>query len=690
MATLRFLLASALLTASPAVIAAQGGSPYRNLSEPSHTVTTDFEVKVPMRDGIHLAVNVVRPSAPGKYPVVISYWPYGKDPNPYFAERGYIAVFAEGRGTGTSEGVMADYFDAQSFRDGYDLVEWAAHQSWSTGKVGMWGISYGAINSTRVAALKPPHLTAISVNSSYANFFGDHWYPGGVRSNHPYVWHGASNVLATMLRGPVYDDGKGGKYIDLDIWKRHQAENGWRKFFQPQWEHPNYDEYWQEKDLRSKYSDFSVPTLQFANFFDHARNHDEAYQNYLVLKAKKVQQKLVVGPWTHGGIGPSHVVDFQLTTLAWFDHFLKGVDNGITREPPVTLFVMRENRWRNEEDWPIARTVPTRYYLSSSGALGTRAPTGKQLVMPRGFTYQPWVGSAAGPYGTWFDAAYTDYLSLPDQRVDEAESLTFTTGALSEDTEVTGMAEITFFATSSASNTDFTIKLSDVIPDGRSELVTRGWINSSYRESNVNPRRPDDWRFVAPTPITAGQVYRYHVTLQNIAYQFKRGHRIRATIASSDWPSNWPNPNPARNQIRFQRPDGHEASQLVLPIVPARATPLPEPKLALLPSPLPAPATSRAGETHRIWIENDLTGKSVIYRSEDRFERPIPGGVLRDVREWRIDLSKEPPYKQVIDLITTWTFVRAGRPDVRFVYRVRTDERGPKATVDYSEGNVIP
>ena len=152
MATLRFFLASALLIASPAVIAAQGDSPYRNLSEPRHAVTTDFEVKVPMRDGIHLAVNVVRPSAPGKYPVVISYWPYGKDPNPYFAERGYIAVFAEGRGTGTSEGVMADYFDAQSFRDGYDLVEWAAQQSWSTGKVGMWGISYGAINSTRVAA----------------------------------------------------------------------------------------------------------------------------------------------------------------------------------------------------------------------------------------------------------------------------------------------------------------------------------------------------------------------------------------------------------------------------------------------------------------------------------------------------------------------------------------------------------
>jgi len=688
MTTRRFLLATALLAACPVLASAQGGPLYRNLSEPRHAVATDYEVQVPMRDGVRLAVNVVRPRAPGRYPVVLLYWPYGKEPAPYFAQRGYVAVFAEGRGTGTSEGVMADYFDAQSFRDGYDLVEWAARQAWSTGKVGMWGISYGAINATRVAALKPPHLTAISVNSSYANFYGDHWFPGGVRSNHPYVWHGASNVLATMLRGPVYDDGKGGKVVDLARWQRHQADNRWKDFFPPQWEHTTYDDYWKEKDLRSKYADFAVPTLQFANVFDHARNHDEAYQNYLVLRAKQVPQKLIVGPWTHGGFGPAHVVDFERTTLAWFDHFLKGVDNGITREPPVTLFVMRENAWRSEEDWPIARTRPTPFYLNASGELGTAPPTGESLVTSRRFTYRPWVGSAAGPYGTWFDARYTDYLELPDQRVDEAESLTFTTAPLTEDTEVTGMAEITFFATSSAPSTDFTIKLSDVMPDGRSELVTRGWINSSYRESNVNPRRPEDWTVVPPTPITPGKLYRYRVTLQNVAYRFGRGHRIRATIASSDWPSNWPNPNPARNEIRFESPDGREASQLVLPIVPARETPLPEPTLALLPAPVPPAATADDGQ--RIWIEHDLTGRSVRYRSEDHLERPVPGGVMKQVAEWRIDLRKEPPYEQVIDLVTTWTLVRAGHPDVRFVYRVKTDKSGPQATVDYSEGKFVP
>ncbi len=682
---LRFLLAIGTAGLTPS-IAAQTEGPYPNLSEPRHQVTTEYEVKVPMRDGIRLAANVVRPNGGGKFPVVVSYWPYGKDPNPYFAARGYVTVFAEGRGTGTSEGVMRDYFDAQSYRDGYDLVEWAARQPWSTGAVGMWGISYGAINATRVAALKPPHLKAISVNSAYANFFGDHWYPGGVRSNHPYVWHGASNVLATMLRGPVYDDGNGGKYVDLEIWKRHQAENGWQGFFQPQWEHPTYDAYWQEKDLRSKYADFAIPTLQFGNYFDHARNHDEAYQNYQILKAKRVPQKLVVGPWTHGGFGPSHVVDFQLTTLAWFDHFLKGVDNGIDREPPVTVFVMRDNRWRAEEDWPIARTVPTRFYLSSAGNLTPTAPTSEPELTPRRFTYHPWVGSAAGPYGTWFDADYTDFLVQPDQRVDEAESLTFTTEALTEDTEVTGMAEITFFATSSAANTDFTIKLSDVLLDGKSELVTRGWINSSYRESNVNPRRPTDWKVVAPTPIMAGKVYRYQVTLQNISYQFKRGHRIRVTLASSDWPSNWPNPNPARNEIRFESPDGNETSHLTLPVVPVRATPLPEPRLALVP---PRPTTQAADDgTERIWIENDLTGQAVVYRSESRSERPIPGGILRDVREWRIDLTKQPPYQQVIDLVTTWTLLRVGRPDVRFVYRVNTDGTGPRATIDLNEGKI--
>lgn len=675
------LLAAATLAPRPA--SAQAETPYRNLSAPTHEVVTEYEVKVPMRDGIFLSANVVRPKGPGKFPVVISYIPYGKDPDRFFAERGYVAIFAEARGTGTSEGVMADYFVAQSNRDGYDLVEWAARQPWSTGKVGLWGISFGAINATRIAALQPPHLAAIAVNSSYANFYGDHWYPGGVRTNHPYVWHGAGNVLATMLRGPVYDDGKGGKVVDLARWKQHQADNGWREFFPPQWEHSLYDAYWQEKDLRSKYGTFAVPTLQLANFFDHARNLDEAFQNYLVLKSKRVPQRLVVGPWTHGGFGPTQAVDFPQMQLAWFDRFLKGVETGITTEPPVTIFVMRENRWRHEADWPIARTVPTRFYLTSDGGLTTAAPA--VPGRPRRYTYRPWVGSAAGPYGTWFDAAYDEFLVQPDQRVDELESLTFTTDELDADREMTGMPEITFYATSSATNTDFTIKVSDVLPDGKSELVTRGWLNSSFRESDVNPRRPEDWRFVAPSPILPGKVYRYRVTLQNIAYRFKRGHRIRVTIASSDWPSNWPNPLPAENAIRFESPDGTDASYVTLPIVPAAVDPLPEPRLPMA----PVQAEPTDGPAERIWMEHDLTGRTMSYRRSQRSDRTIPGGgTVQAENEWRIDLTREAPYRQRIDFVTTWVLLRPGQPDVRFRYRVQTDSAGPRASVDYTEGRI--
>ena len=660
---------------------AQTPAAWRNLSAPSHPVTTDFSVMVPMRDGVHLAANIVRPTEPGRYPVVINYIPYGKDPSSYFAVRGYIAIFAEQRGTGQSEGAMKDYFDAQSFQDGYDLVEWAANQPWSDGKIGLWGISFGAINATRVAALRPPHLKALAVNSAYANFYGDHWYPGGVRSNHPYVWHGAPNLLYTMLRGPVYDDGKGGKTLDLETWKRHLNYNGWAGFFRPQWDHNSYDAYWQEKDLRSKYATFEVPTLQVANFFDHARNHDEAYQNYLVLKAKKVPQKLIAGPWTHGAFGPTQAIDFEQTMLAWFDHFLKGINTGITEEPPVSVFVMRENRWRAEEDWPIARTTPTRYFLTASGSLTTRTP-GPAAAPPRRFTYHPWVGSAAGPYGTWFNAGYSEYIGLPDQRPDEAESLTFTSDALAAPTEVTGMPAISFYATSTAKNTDFTIKLSDVQPDGRSDLVTRGWINSSYRESNLNPARPEDWKITAPTPIIPGKVYRYRVTLQNIAYQFKPGHRIRVTIASSDWPSNWPNPLPARNEIRFESPDG-DRSSIVLPIVPARPTPLAEPYIPLA---APREQPPRPDDAERFWIENDLTAGKMIYRSTSRSERPVPGGTMTDESEWRIDLTKTAPYRQSIDLKTTWIIRRPGKPDVRFVYRVVTDSAGPRPTLTLTEG----
>jgi putative CocE/NonD family hydrolase len=672
-----------LALALPGPARAQTDHPYRNLSEPRHQVVTDHQVSVPMRDGIHLSAIVVRPAGPGKYPVVVNYIPYGKEADTWFAQRGYVSVFAEGRGTGRSEGVMADYFDAQSFRDGYDLVEWAARQTWSTGKVGMWGISYGAINSTRVAALRPPHLAAIAVNSSYANFYGDHWYPGGVKTNHPYVWHGVSNVLSTMLRGPVYDDGAGGRALDLATWKRHIEANGWQGFFRPQWDHPTYDEYWREKDLRSKYADFAVPTLQLANWFDHARNLDEAFQNYLVLEEKKIPQRLVVGPWNHGGFGPTRVVDFRLMRLAWFDQFLKGLETGITDEPPVTVFVMRENRWRHELDWPIQRTRSTTFYFTPAGGLASDPPppsAGKQL----GYSYRPWVGSAAGPYGTWFNPEYREFLVQPDQRTDEAESLTFTSEPLTAATEMTGMPEVDFYATSTAANTDFTIKISDVLPGGKSELVTRGWLNSSFRDSNVNPARPEDWKVTPPTPIVPGTVYRYRVTLQNISYVFQPGHRIRVTIASSDWPSNWPNPNPADNAILFASPGGSDRSQVILPIVPAPAKALPPPRLPMLPEPKP-----RRGPSNRIWIENDLTGGLVTYRAQDGGDRPLPGGgTVREERTWRIDVTREPPYRQSIDYTTTRIFRRPGQPDLRFVYRVRTDSAGPRATVDLTESQV--
>jgi putative CocE/NonD family hydrolase len=646
---------------------------------PTHETIVEQEVFVPMRDGTRLAATIIRPRAPGRHPVVVRYWPYGRDLDPYFAERGYVTVLAEGRGTGSSGGVMADYFDATSFRDGYDVVEWAAAQPWSTGKVGMWGISYGAINATRIAALRPPHLAAIAVNSSYANFYGDHWYPGGVRSNHPYVWHGASNVLSTMLRGPVYPGADGQPVLDLERWRRKIRDNRWEGFFAPQWTHVTYDAYWEEKDLRSKYATYEVPTLQVGNYFDHARNHDEAYLTWQVLKAKGIPQKLIVGPWTHGGGGPAHTIDFPRTALAWFDHFLKGIDNGITREPPVTLFVMRQNAWRTEDSWPIARTVPTTYVLGGGGTLSQGPP--RDTASQR-FTYRPWVGSAAGPFGTWFNARYDDYLVLPDQRVDEAESLTFTSEPLAADLESTGMPEIAFVATSTAANTDFTIKLSEVLPDGRSELVTRGWINSSHRESNVNPRTPGEWQVAPPSAITPGVPHRYRVTLQNVSYRFRKGHRLRVTIASSDWPSNWPNPLPATNTIHVAQGGTIGVSTFVLPVVPAAPSPRPAPRLALRP---PAPPRAPSPSRPTIQVVHDLSANTVTYRSSGRTEQAVPGGTMVQEDAWRIDLTKAPPYRQVIDYASVRTLRRPGAPDLRVTWRVRTDSAGPRATVEWLE-----
>ena len=683
---------------------------YTNLSQPVYQVTVDYGVMIPTRDEIRLASNIWRPNAEGKFPAILQYSPYPKSgaavPT-FFAQRGYVVIQAEKRGCGNSEGYTVDYFEPKEWTDGYDLVEWIVKQPWCNGKVAMTGGSYPAIMATRTATLQHPNLVTLAFASDYANFYGDAFFPGGWRSGNIWGFRHLQNILRTMLKGPIYDDpATGGVMLDLDLYNYQITHNNWKTHTKGFWENTEYNEFWMQKDLRSKYDKFNLPILEIGPYFDDNRLNDEIYQDYLVLKNKNIPVKLILGPWAHAGSQGPQRVNTSYYYLAWYDYWLKGIDTGIMEEPRITMFVMRENKWRYEEDWPIKRTKFTKYYLTPKGNLTTNpgeanAEISKTKKDSLQYTYKPWVGLTAGSYGggptMQPTLGYDEFRIQMDQRRDEIDSLTFTTEELEQDTEVTGMAEIEFYASSTSNDTDFCVKLCDVLPNGKSELVVRGWQNSSYRESNVNPRYPEDWKFVQPTKITPGEVYKYKFTIQNTSYVFKKGHRIRVTIASGDWPTMWPNPNLAQNTIYFSNVDGKKHSHrgkeqfanILLPIVPPQYPALPEPEIVTVPD-------VYRPETLDCWIEEHLgpnpdgTTNSIAYSCEAITTSITSLGNTWQDQQWSFVLPKGTPSDHSIPFVDTRRLTLSDGKTMERTMSATVDKNGPRVNlkVKYPDGSI--
>ncbi len=681
-------------------------SPYKNLSPADYEVSVEKNIFIPMRDGVKLAADIYKPKGLEKSPAIVVYIPYGKDYSAYFggpykhdlwyfAQRGYVGVFCDFRGTGSSEGSMPGYFNDKEWTDGYDLVEWIAEQPWCNGKVAMHGLSYGAIAPTRVASLNPPHLITISVQSSFANLFGDHFFGGGARITAPFVWiSGPPNMAITYIRPPLYDDPRYPGRLEK-IWEYHLNNNNYRTYHKDKWwNHTSYDEFWKGADLRSKYDRIKIPVFQCGMWFDRCRDIDEVFQNYIAFKRNKVPQKLIVYPYRHGlPLGP-YGFELLKVELAWFDYWLKGKDTGIMDEPPVNIFVMGKNKYRYEQDWPIKRTKYVKYYLSPREVLSPKKEDvdrdmDELRMSSARFTYKPDVGVAAGPHGIDIGFRYIKdgFREQMDQRRDE-RSLIFTGKVLEEDLEVTGMPEIVFYATSTADDTNFCIKLCDVLPGGKSEMITRGWLNSSYRESNVNPRYPEDWAFKEPSKITPGKVYKYKVTLHNTSYVFKKGHRIRLAIASSDWPFIWPSPNYAENEVFFDKGEG---AYILLPLVGQPAEPLPDP---LLPPIQPAlkipekPYPKIISGSADCWIEESLLNNTISYHCKgNSYHWESESSKIFQEFAWEIHLPKDKPADQMVTYEQTWVWEREGKEDFKFVIKYTCDlANGPQMDVKGEKG----
>ena len=583
--------------------------------EPRYTVRTVRNVRIPMPDGLTLAADLWLPDAPGRYPVLLEYLPYRKNDVPwagnvahrYFAERGFVTVRLDVRGTGDSAGTALDEYCEQEQEDGVAAIAWLAAQPWSTGRVGMFGSSYGGFNALQIAMRRPPALGAIvALYFSDRRYTDDCHYKGGaLQMLYDVGTYGLAMVARNLL--PPRPDLVGEQWAA--IWEEHLQNEPWLL----RWlAHPTEDEQWRHGSLCEDYRAVQCPTFLIGGWRDGYTNC-----NLRTFARLTCPKKLLIGPWLHirphEGI-PGPRINWHREAARFFAHWLRDEDTGIMAEPPIALYVQQYDppdplrrhttgSWRVESGWPLARGRDETLRLAAGGSLtpagAAEGPTGADRL-----DYHPALGTTFGIF-----SGGGPFLLPGDQRSEEAFSAVYTTPPLTEPVEILGSPKAVLFVSSSVEVITFVARLCDVAPDGSSALVTKGVLNATHRSSHRDP-----------APLVPGQVFPLEIELDATSWVFAPGHRIRLSVANADFPNTWPAPQRATSFIHFgaERP-----SRLVLPVVPPPADPLPEPAFEPVPEPpaagLQAPPVWRVTRDHgQAQTEVAIAGGGTI-RLDERY-----------------------------------------------------------------------
>jgi putative CocE/NonD family hydrolase len=515
-----------------------GKSDTPRAAQTADEVKIEFNRRVPMRDGTELSADIYRPQAPGRFPVILSRTPYTKTSAStlkfarYFVTHGYVFVAMDVRGRGDSDGTFVPYRNEGP--DGYDAIEWCAQQPWSTGKVGTLGGSYNGAIQWLTAVQQPPHLAAMIVLASPSDPFVE--WPTGQPLPADISWYHftSGHVLQNM---EAVDWNK--LYLHLPLATMDEAMGRPNRNWKDEVEHARLDGWWEPRRYQNKYDRVRVPVLGISGWYDDEQVGTPL--NFIGVTTKgatpevRRNQKLLLGPWPHAinsstklgevEFGPTAVIDMNAYWLRWFDHWLKGNDEGLMKEPPVRIFVMGENVWRDENEWPIARTRWTKYYLHSDGHAntlsgdGTLTTTAPANEPADSYTYDP---AQPTPYIT--DPSFAQIGGPDDYRKIEErpDVLVYTSEPLAEDIEVCGPIRVQLTAASSARDTDFMAKLIDVWPNGFAQRLTDGMVRARFREGMDRP-----------SLIEPGRAYSYDLDLWNTCQLYRQGHRIRLEIASS-------------------------------------------------------------------------------------------------------------------------------------------------------------
>jgi putative CocE/NonD family hydrolase len=578
-------------------------------SEATHRVVIEKDVPMRTRDGVTLYADIYRPDAPGRFPVLAMRTPYDKSidmaltEKDYFPSHGYVVVVQDTRGRFLSEGEFYPFI--HEAEDGYDTIEWAARLPWSDGNVGTVGQSYLALVQYFAATTRPPHLKAMSPVSGPVTYFEDCVYRRGVFELGWMLAYFTSLARNTLERKGLYEQQRATldsyvshPHIPMSPLKReeyrHLPLRDWSErlkdgapYFSHLLQHSTDGSYWRTMDIRRQFHNINAPMFHVGSWYDVFQYDTLTMFNGMRSLAMTVEarqsQKLLMGPWGHllpyavptskgtGEIdfGPEALIELHDLQLRWFDHFLKGANNNILDEPPIRLFVMGTNRWRDEHEWPLARTNYTNVYLHSGGkANSVRGNGALSFVTPREEQPDRYVYDPNDPVPTRGGTTLGLALGVFDQsKIEEREDVLIYTGeVLTSDMEVTGPVSLKLFAASSAPDTDFTAKLIDVRPDGYAQNIVEGVLRARFRES-----------LTAPTLITPEKVYEYTIALWATSHVFKAGHRLRLEVSSSNFPRYDRNPNTGHefgvdDELRTAEQtifhDQRYPSRLVLPVIP--------------------------------------------------------------------------------------------------------------------------
>jgi len=559
-----------------------------------YEVTVERNVAAKMRDGVTLRADIYRPKIDGQFPVLLTRTPYDKTGTMGLgllaAARGYVVIAQDVRGRFASEGDWYPFkYESQ---DGYDTVEWAAALPYSNGKVGMFGGSYVGATQFLAAIAAPPHLAGICPNITASNDHDGWTYQGGAFEqwfNESWTTGLAMNSMRRRLEKS--GDALGGsKVLPLTSYPVVEAPSpaGVASYFTDWLAHPDFDAYWKQWSIEDHYGQIQVPVFSLGAWYDIFLGG--SLKNFSRLKAEggtdaaRRGQRLLVYIGGHAG-GPTSrqvgAVDFgekapfvlNDVMLRWYDSLLKGQANGVEKEKPVKIFVMGKNEWREEDDWPLARSKSTRYFLHSAGAANGLSGDGTLSALAPGeekhdqYVYDPGdpVPTIGGPLCC---EALPTGIGPQDQRPAEARSdvLVYATPAFAKDTEVTGPVSLDLYVSTSAVDTDFTGTLVDVWPNGFAQNLTAGILRLRYRNS------PEKAELANP-----GETYHITVDLWATSNVFLAGHKLRLEISSSNFPRFDRNLNTGEEQARATRMvkatnaiyhDKTHPSAVILPVVP--------------------------------------------------------------------------------------------------------------------------